>query len=111
MGKAAWDGLTHGLPTSDSDELGMDGRRSHGSEFASGRPKLDHVPAGVSGACKVFRIGLRVKNAGIINGGETHQLEAIKSRRYGPRVDHSLGVEFQAFESDGDREIESSVRP
>jgi hypothetical protein len=37
----------------------------------------------------------------------THQLKAVKGRQDRPWVEHSLGVGFQAFEPDGDGEIES----
>jgi hypothetical protein len=65
--------------------------------------ELEH-PAGVSGARKVFRIDLRMKNASIINGRETHQFKGVKGHRDRPWIKHSVGVEFQAFESDRDRE-------
>jgi hypothetical protein len=71
--------------------------------------ELEH-PAGVSGARKVFRIGLRMKNASIINGSETHQFKGVKGHRDRPWIKHSVGVEFQAFEPDRDREIEPSSR-
>jgi len=68
-------------------------------------------PAGILGACEVPWIGLRVKNAGIINGGETQQLKAMKGGRNGPRVKYPLGVEFQTFKPNRDREIESPAWP